>query len=84
MTGGIFAIISTYFASMATNAWMFFFIYALGFGIGKGFLYPSVLYAAWSHLPGRKGLASGVIVSGMGIGSFIFGIFIQRLVNPEN
>ena len=42
------------------------------------------MYAAWSHLPGRKGLASGVVVSGMGVGSFIFGIICNKMVNPNN
>ncbi len=32
----------------------------------------------------RKGLASGVIVSGMGIGAFIFGLVTQDIVNPDN
>jgi hypothetical protein len=53
---------------------MFFVLYAVGFGIGKGFLYPAPLVAGWSHLPGRKGFVSGIIVSGLGIGALVFGI----------
>lgn len=58
--------------------------YAGGFGIGKGFIYPAPLRATWSHLPGRKGMVSGIIVSGLGLGAFIYGIIIQKLVNPNN
>lgn len=53
---------------------MFFILYAVGFGIGKGFLYPAPLVAGWSHLLGRKGFVSGIIVSGLGIGALVFGI----------
>jgi hypothetical protein len=49
-------------------------LFAFSFGIGKGFLYPTALEASWSHLPGRKGLVTGMITSAMGLGSFIYGI----------
>lgn len=62
----------------------FFIFYAGGFGIGKGFIYPAPLRATWSHLPGRKGIVSGVIVSGLGLGAFLYGIIIQQIVNPNN
>jgi hypothetical protein len=55
----------------------FFLLYAGGFGIGKGFIYPAPLRATWSHLPGRKGMVSGIIVSGLGLGAFIYGIIIN-------
>lgn len=35
-------------------------------------------------LPGRKGLVSGIVVSGVGIGAFMYGIIANKLVNPEN
>jgi MFS family permease len=72
--GGILGIVSTLLASSQTNPWVFFWVYSMGFGICKGCLYPCALIAAWTHLPARKGLASGIIVSGMGVGAFIFGI----------
>lgn len=56
----------------------------MGFGIGKGFLYPAPLKAGWSHLEGRRGLVSGIIVSGLGIGSFSFGMLVSYLTNPDN
>ena len=59
-------------------------MYSIGFGIGKGLMYSSALAAGWSHLPGRKGLASGVIICGFGFGGFFFGIITNRLCNPHN
>lgn len=69
--GGLFCIVSTALSTLATQIYAFFLLYAIGFGIGKGFLYPAPLNAGWSHLPGRKGFVSGVVVSGLGVGAFL-------------
>lgn len=82
--GGIFVVGMTYLSAQASSVISFFILYGLGFGIGKGFLYPAPLKAGWSHLPGRKGFVSGFVVSGLGIGSFIFGIVAKNIVNPDN
>ena len=83
-TGGIIVITTTFLSSYAQTPGAFFAIYSIGFGIGKGFLYPAPLEAGWSHLEDKKGLVSGIIVSGLGIGSFIFGMLVSWLVNPSN
>jgi hypothetical protein len=83
-TGGVIVVGSSLMASATLSTAMFFLFYAVGFGVGKGFLYPAPLYAGWTHLPGRKGFVSGIIVSGLGIGALMFGIIAQKLVNPEN
>ena len=83
-TGGIIVITTTFLSSYAQTPGAFFGIYSVGFGIGKGFLYPAPLEAGWSHLEDKKGLVSGIIVSGLGIGSFIFGMLVSWLVNPSN
>ena len=82
--GGTVAVSCVLMSSFALSTGAFFVLYAVGFGIGKGFLYPAPLNAGWSHLPGRKGFVSGLIVSGLGIGSLLFGILAQKIVNPNN
>jgi len=82
--GTIFCCTAVYGSALLKTPLPFFFIYAGGFGIGKGFLYPAPLRASWSHLPGRTGFVSGCIVSGLGLGAFIYGIIVNKLVNPEN
>jgi hypothetical protein len=84
LVGGIIVLSSTVLASLSTNTTAFFVLYAIGFGMGKGFLYPAPLTAGWSHLPGRKGFVSGIIVSGLGFGALLFGIIEQKVVNPKN
>ena len=80
--GGTITITTTFLSSLTVNPLAFFALYALGFGIGKGFLYPAPLKAGWSHLEQRQGVVSGIIVSGLGIGSFSFGLIVSALVNP--
>ena len=84
MIGGLIGIISIYCASIAPSPGLFYVFYAFGLGVGKGFIYPSALAAGYSHLPGRKGMVSGIIVSAVGFGAFIYGILSNRLVNPDN
>jgi Na+/melibiose symporter-like transporter len=59
-------------------------MYSVSFGVGKGLMYSSVLNAAISHLPGRKGTVSGCVICGLGWGGFFFGILTNRLCNPDD
>lgn len=67
-----------------TDPDMFIYCYGLAFGIGKGLMYSTALQAAISHLPGRKGVVSGVVICGFGFGGFIFGLVSKHLCNPDN
>ncbi len=84
LVGALCCIGFTAFSTLTSNVLAFFVLYAVGFGIGKGFLYPAPLNAGWSHLPGRKGFVSGVVVSGLGFGAFIFALLAKYLMNPDN
>ena len=73
-----------FLCSYLTNPNAFIGFYALGFGVGKGLMYSAALQAGWSHLPGRKGVASGFIICGFGFGGFFFGLITNHLCNPDN
>mmetsp|Transcript_7854 Transcript_7854/g.13170 ORF Transcript_7854/g.13170 Transcript_7854/m.13170 type:complete len:371 (+) Transcript_7854:199-1311(+) len=62
----------------------FAIVYAVGMGIFKGLLQSALLRAGWSHLPKRKGLVSGCIVSSYGFGGFFFGMYSTILANPDD
>jgi hypothetical protein len=51
-------------------------MFSLGFGSIKGTMFATALRAGWSHLPKRKGFASGIILSGSGIGGGLASMFI--------
>jgi len=62
---------------------VFAILYGVGMGTFKGLLQSALLRAGWSHLPQRKGLVSGLIISGYGFGGFFFGIYSTYLANPD-
>ena len=70
--------------SYLQNPTAFIYLYSISFGIGKAFMYSAALQAGWSHLQGRIGMVSGLIICGFGFGGFIFGIVMNRLCNPDN
>jgi len=82
--GGFSSIGSVFLCSFIKHPIVFCLLYSLAFGVGKGFMYSSALRAAWSHLPGRKGCVSGLVISGFGFGGFFFGIITNALANPDN
>jgi len=56
--------------------------YGFTFGIGVGLGYTSPMIAGWSWLPQAKGLVSGGVLAGFGMGGFIFNLLGSYLVNP--
>lgn len=76
--------ISIYLASLARHPFLFYLFFAFGLGIAKGLVYPSALAAGYGHLPGRKGMVSGIIVSAIGFGAFFYGILSNRVINAGN
>src|SRR4051812_20882200 len=77
-------ILAAFIASLQTNPLIFYLILAICFGLGKGLAFPAAFKAGWIVLPGRKGLVSGVVVSGVGLGSFMYGLIANKIVNPDN
>lgn len=82
--GGVISIGSVFLCSTIKEPILFCVLYSIAFGCGKGFMYSAAVRAGWSHLPGRKGVASGLIISGFGFGGFFFGIITNRFANPNN
>jgi hypothetical protein len=66
------------------NPYVYIFIFSLGFGSLKGSMISTSLRAGWSHLPKRKGLASGIILSGSGFGGGLASMYILKLTNPDD
>lgn len=62
----------------------FMVIFAVSFGICNGLAYTIPLKVGWDHFPKNKGLVSGIVIGGFGLGSFIFGLISTLLINPDN
>ncbi|KAG5443126.1 Oxalate:formate antiporter [Clonorchis sinensis] len=71
-----FTIQKTFFGVIVT--------YALLNGVGLGLGYSVVIAVATSWFPARRGLVSGLIVGGFGLGALIFTPIQTAYINPDN
>lgn len=70
--------------ALKLNPYLFILMYASGLGIIKGFYKQCSLIAGWSHLGGRKGLVSGLILGGVGIGGSLYGLYYHSNIALDN
>lgn len=75
---------AVFFVSFMENFIGFVAFYGVMYGLFIGIGYLPPLQNAYLHLPTRKGLCSGICMSGFGLGSAIFNYIILELVNPHN
>lgn len=75
---------SVFISSFMESFIGYVFFYGITYGLSIGFGYFPPVKNAYLHLPNRKGLCSGVCMSGFGLGSAIFNYVILALVNPNN
>lgn len=82
LLGGLLGLSLLFFSvALHVSPHVFLLMYASGNGIVKGFFKQSSLVAGWSHLGGKKGLVSGVILSGYGVGGAFFSIYYNMRVD---
>jgi MFS family permease len=81
---GTSMLLSVLIASLTTSWSVFVFFYIIWFPVASAISYWIPLMCAWEWFPERRGLVTGVIVSGFGLGPFIFGFLTTYIVNPEN
>ncbi len=58
-------------ASFAQSLWQVYLAYGLGVGLGVGFIYVPTLGIVQRWFRARRGLASGIAVSGIGLGTLV-------------
>ncbi|MCL2754817.1 MAG: OFA family MFS transporter [Oscillospiraceae bacterium] len=61
-------------------AWVLWLTYGIMGGLGMGFTYSTTIACAQKWFPHKRGLVTGVIVSGLGFGGVIFTPIITSLV----
>lgn len=80
LTGGVFLTAG----SVMLSFWAVVVTFGVVMGLGMGITYVAPLHAAVQWLPKYRGLVIGLIVSGLGLSSFMF-IPIQTVfINPNN
>lgn len=80
----IMIIIGLISCSYLKNFYVFALVYSITLGACGGLTLTIPLWAGWKHYPNKKGLVSGIIVSGFGLGAVFFGLAAQYVVNPDN
>ncbi|CEM02339.1 unnamed protein product [Vitrella brassicaformis CCMP3155] len=63
---------------------LFLLTYGIQFGLANGIAFPCPLACAFRWMPKRRGLASGVILSGVGLSALVLGPIQTWYVNPDN
>eukprot|EP01038_Epipyxis_sp_PR26KG_P004855 gene4855-6805_t len=82
--GGYLFVFAIFLASISKSLETFIASYGIMFGMGLGLLYTATISVSCKWLPDHKGLVTGIIVSGFGLGSFIFGFIAIYIVNPSH
>lgn len=75
--------LSVYLASYAQSLSVFLALYSFVFGAGIGIAYTAPMLAGYKWLPQSKGLVSGGVLAGFGMGGFFFNLIGTKLVNPK-
>ena len=83
MMGGYLIVLGTFLSAFAESLPALLLTDGVLFGSGLGIAYSAPIVSSVKWLPHRKGLVTGVIVSGFGGGAFVFGFIATRVVNPE-
>ena len=76
-------VLLTYFA-IQVSFWLVLLTYGVMFGVGMGVAYTAPLAVAMRWMPKWKGVASGFVVSGFGLGALVFSPVQTLYVNPLN
>eukprot|EP00731_Ephydatia_muelleri_P022641 Em0015g224a len=58
--------------AIKVSFWLLLFTYGIMFGVGSGIAYIAPIVCALRWLPKWKGVANGVVVSGVGLGGLLF------------
>eukprot|EP01039_Chlorochromonas_danica_P006476 gene6476-7141_t len=82
LLGGLIVSAANYFASFQPTLARFLTFYSVLFGAGIGLSYTIPMAAGWKWLPDNKGIVSGGVLAGLGIGGFIFSMIGSKTANP--
>lgn len=84
LLGGYILTLGTFLSSTAKSLAEISLYNGVMFGIGLGICYSAPITCACKWLPHRKGIVTGSIVAGFGLGAFVFGLISTRVLNPTH
>ena len=82
--GGLSIVTGFVIMSVSHNYLLTMLSFSLSIGVGGGVSFMAPVIASWAYFPHRKGMASGVVIAGPGVGGFVYSIVATKLINPDN
>jgi OFA family oxalate/formate antiporter-like MFS transporter len=73
-----------FLTSFAKSLSVMIVLYGLMFGMGNGIAYTAPIICGLKWMPGKKGLISGCVTAGFGLGAFVFNFIITDFCNPDD
>lgn len=80
----VIAAAGLFLSSFATQSWHLFVCYGVMFGLGTGYLYNAWVAMAMRWFPDKGGFATGVLLMGFGVTTFIFGFFASSILSKDS
>ena len=80
MCGGIIAALGLFVSSWIPSLYALFITYGVLIGLGASLCYLSALVAVGQFFKKRKSLATGIVVSGSGVGTVAFPPLVNALL----
>lgn len=82
---GVFTMTVVYsLGAFVTNPDLFVWSLGVTLGLLKSFTYSTGVVTAISQFPERKGFVGGFVISGFGVGGFIFTMLSKIFCNPDD
>lgn len=79
----VIAAAGLFLSGFATLPIHLYICYGILFGVGTGFLYNSWVAMAMRWFPDKGGFATGVLLMGFGVTTFVFGFFATALLDKD-
>jgi len=79
--GGIFIGLGTFLSSQINAVWQLYLFYSLIMGLGMGASYVPLMGVASRWFLSRRGLAIGIVMAGVGLGTLIMSPLTQFLIS---
>lgn len=70
-------------SSYIDNMIGFIIVYGVLFGLASGFNFMVPIYECNKYFPAKKMYVNGIILTGTGFGSVVFGLFSYNYLNPH-
>jgi len=79
--GSLLSAIGFATSSFAPNIYVLYFTYGVVTGIGNGLMYVTSMVTVQHYFESKRAMATGIAVSGSGVGTLVFGFLTQYLLD---